>query len=405
MEPTIIDEFRQGLTQIRNGVEQTQHEINDLNSALNEVRRDNDETRKQLEKLRKTQLSAAGKPILRPGQVVSEGCARHLAAIFVLSAEAQGKLHDHRQRENLLGAACDFLGVQQRAALTTSDIPMPIVYAQEVVELVWQFGQFRRYATVYPLGGLTTKLPKLSTTPAFGVINQSASVGEKSPQIAFVTFTAFKSGGIVRIPSEIDSDSVVQLGQFLARYIAREMARWEDSVGYLGDGTGTYGNVSGIGKKADTLGNKVQLATGKTKPGDIAIGDLRTLRGKVDAAALAMGAYYMHPTMENFLAGLNNSTNLTPYVPNGQNGPTFDGFPVRWIGVMPIFDTSAHTNQYQVYFGDHSYWYFGERTGLDIQQSRDVYFATDEVGIRALERFDIQLMADNATAVLQLAAS
>jgi HK97 family phage major capsid protein len=62
-------------------------------------------------------------------------------------------------------------------------------------------------------------------------------------------------------------------------------------------------------------------------------------------------------------------------------------------------------SQYQVYFGDHSYWYFGERVALDLQVSRDVYFATDEVGIRALERFDIQLMADNATAVLQLAAS
>jgi HK97 family phage major capsid protein len=405
MEPTIIDEFRQGLTQIQSGVEQTRHEVTDLNTALREVQRENEETRKQLEKLRKSQLSGQGKPILRPGQVVSEACARHLAAIFVLSAEAQGKLHDHRQRENLLGAACDFLGVQQRAALTTTDIPMPIVYAQEVVELVWQFGQFRRYATVYPLGGLTTKLPKLSTSPAFGVIAQSGNVPEKSPQVAFVTFTAFKSGGIVRVPSEIDADSVVQLGQFLARYIAREMARWEDSVGYLGDGTAPYGSVSGIGKKADTLGLKVQLATTKTKPSDIALADLRALRAKVDAAALAMGAYYMHPTMESFLAGLNNATNLTPYVANGQNGPTLDGFPVRWIGVMPIFDQVAHNNQYQVYFGDQSYWYFGERTGLDIQASRDVYFATDEVGIRALERFDIQLMADNATAVLQLAAS
>ena len=72
---------------------------------------------------------------------------------------------------------------------------------------------------------------------------------------------------------------------------------------------------------------------------------------------------------------------------------------------MPIYDQSAHLSQYQVCFGDHSYWYFGERSGLDVQISRDVYFATDEVGIRALERFDIELMADQATAVLQLAAS
>ena len=405
METPIIDEFRQGLTQIRTGVESTQNEITDLSAALKDVQRDNDEIRKQLDKLRKTQLAGGGRPILRAGQVVSEPCARHLASIFILSAEAQGKLHDHKQRETLLGLACDFLGVQQRAALTSSDIPLPTDFAAEVVELVWQYGQFRQYATVYPLGALTTTLPRLKTSPAFGVISQSGAVTEKSPQVEFITFSAFKSGGLVRVPSEIDADSIVALGQFLARYVAREMAKWEDTVGYLGDGTGTYGSVSGIGKKADTLGNKIQLATTKTKPSDITLADLRNLRTKVDGAALSMGAYYMHPTMESFLAGLNNATNLTPYVANGPNGPRLDGFPIRWIGVMPIFDTSAHVSQYQVYFGDQSYWYFGERNPLDVQVSRDVYFATDEVGIRALERFDIQLMADSATAVLQLAAS
>ncbi len=405
MELPIIDEFRQGLTQIRTGVQNTQNEITDLSAALTEVQRDHEQTRADLDKLRKAQLTGVGRPILRANQVVSEPCARHLASIFILSAEAQGKLHDHKQRETLLGLACDFLGVQQRAALTSSDIPLPTEFSAEVVELVWQYGQFRQYSTVYPLGALTTKLPRLKTSPAFGVIAQSGAVTEKSPQVEFITFTAFKSGGLVRIPSEIDADSIVALGQFLARYIAREMAKWEDTVGFLGDGTATYGSVSGVGKKADTLNYKIQLATSKTKPSDITLADLRSLRTKVDGAALSMGAYYMHPTMEAFLAGLNSSTNLQPYVPSGPNGPRLDGFPIRWIGVMPIYDTSAHVSQYQVYFGDQSYWYFGERSALDIQVSRDVYFATDEVGIRALERFDIQLMADNATAVLQLAAS
>ena len=71
MEPTIIDEFRQGLTQIRTGVQATQDDLADLNIALKEVQRDNDETRKHLEKFRKTQLAGLGKPVLRAGQAVS----------------------------------------------------------------------------------------------------------------------------------------------------------------------------------------------------------------------------------------------------------------------------------------------------------------------------------------------
>jgi len=37
--------------------------------------------------------------------------------------------------------------------------------------------------------------------------------------------------------------------------------------------------------------------------------------------------------------------------------------------------------------------------------SNDIYFATDEIGIRFLERFDPELMADQSNAVLQLTAS
>ena len=109
--------------------------------------------------------------------------------------------------------------------------------------------------------------------------------------------------------------------------------------------------------------------------------------------------------MESLLASYNVSANVTPYVASGPNGPTLDGFPIKWIGVMPVNDSTTHLNQYQVYFGDMSYWYLGQFRGHTIDVSRDVYFATDEIGFRALERFDCQLMANPAMAVLQLAAS
>jgi hypothetical protein len=65
----------------------------------------------------------------------------------------------------------------------------------------------------------------------------SNAVPEKSPQIAFVQFDAQKAGGIVRIPTEIDADSIVPMGQFIARYGARNLARWEDTVFFNADGS------------------------------------------------------------------------------------------------------------------------------------------------------------------------
>jgi len=53
---------------------------------------------------------------------------------------------------------------------------MPTIFVSQIVELVYQYGQFRQYSTVFPLPTLTTKLPKLSTDPAFGFITMSAAV-------------------------------------------------------------------------------------------------------------------------------------------------------------------------------------------------------------------------------------
>lgn len=415
----VVEEFRKGFGEIKTGIEDTRKEfkelktladgtkkdVGDLQSELKNLAKENEELKKHLDKLRKQQIAGLSKMLLRPGQEVSEECAKWLAATAIKGAEVQGKLTKNPNHEKLLDIAAQTFGLEQRAALTTTDIPMPTNFAQEVVELVFRYGSVRKYMTVYPLGTLTTKLPKLTTSPTFGIIAQSAAVTEKSPQVAFVTFTAVKSGGLIRIPSEIEADSIVNLGQFLARYIAREMAKWEDTWGFMADGTGTYNSQSGVCKTADTLGNKIQLAATNSSPDKITLANMRTLRAKPDGATLPTAAYYMHPTMEAQMVSFNTSATVTPYILKPDGSATLDGFPIRWVPVMPIFDTAAHLNQYQVAFGDLSYWYFGERYGLDVQISRDVFFATDEIAMRALERFDIELMANNSMAVLQLSAS
>jgi HK97 family phage major capsid protein len=253
-------------------------------------------------------------------QAVSDDCARYIAAIVVCGADSIGGLAHIKgaQRDALVGECKNILGMETRSALTSSDIPLPTIYSSEVVELVWKFGQARQFSTVYPLGQGTTKLPQLKTSPSFGFISQSASITEKSPQIQFVTFNPQKAGGIVRIPSEIDADSIVPLGQFIARYIAREMARWEDTVLFLADGTGTYNSLKGVGQTAIDNSLTVQLATSKLKPSDITLNDVRNLRAKVNSAALFTGAYYFHPTMEVLLRSLNTSTYVPFVMNNGQ---------------------------------------------------------------------------------------
>src|SRR5258706_8192010 len=177
-----------------------------------------------------------------PGLVTDE-CARHLAAQFVVHCEKSDKLDAlcslGSQRDTLVNFARNTLNISTRTALSTSDIPLPTEYGGEIRELISDFGVVRRRMSPYPIGMGTARPARMGTRPAFGSVALSAAFTEKSPTITFASLESHKIGGIVRLPREIDEQSVVATGNFLARYGAVEFARAEDAWGFLADGTGT----------------------------------------------------------------------------------------------------------------------------------------------------------------------
>jgi HK97 family phage major capsid protein len=402
-----IDEF----SGILEGVKSYDGLFKSLPDRLKNIEQDNEQLRSQLKTLRKAGLAGSGSGVQwlnAPGgavPVVTQDCAEYVGSMFVIHAAQQNKLRGSGA-EAMVARAAGVMGMEVRAAVATTDIPMPVQYAQQIVELVYTYGTARKVSTVYPLGTASVKLPRLKTgEPTFGFINMSAAVPEKVPQMEFVTFTPGKCGGIVRIPSEIDADSIVAVGQFVARYIAREMAKLEDTCFFLGDGTSTYNSIQGVGKQSTTDGNVLQLTATNSSSDKITLANCRTLRTLPTAAVLNTAAYYAHPSFDALFVSFNTSATVVPYQRKSDGSATLDGFPIVWVPIMPVYSTSATLNAYQIYFGDLKWWYFGERLTLSVETSRDVYFATDEVGIRALERFDIHAMGQLCSAALQLSAS
>lgn len=390
------------------GVEKLQKDSTDLATKVAEIekkggdieglRKEFNDQRESLTSLQKSMLAARNVASRKAGEV-SEACARTIGAIAALRGINKGLVTEGVER--LKGLVGEVLG---KTALSTSDIPLPVDYSGEVVELVSAYGAARRFGTVFPLGAGTVKLPALGTDPAFGLIGISAGVTQKSPTISFVNFAASKWGGLVIIPNEIDEDSVVAIGQFIARYSARQMAKVEDTVFFTADGTSTYDSLSGLTKSVVTNSKTVSLASTKTKISDVTLAKLRELRTGVDAAALAAGAYYFHPSMEQALNGFNSSGDK-PYIAAGIMGASLDGFPIRWVDVLPAYSTSASASTVFGLFGDVSYQYLGTRGGMRFDISDQAGFANDQLYVRALERFTIGLMATGAVAGISTAAS
>jgi len=387
-----------------------------------------DEIQKEVNKLRK--LVAKGQyytGVKWVGNVpfVTDDCARALSSVLVMEcSKIDGALRtlnkDESQHKNLLDMAREYLGMEQKAggALGAGDIPLPTIYMPQVIELVFAYGQARQFATVFPLGAGTVKLPRLQAgEDDFGFLGagtggMSQQIGQKEVTAALVTFTANKAGGLIRIPTELEEDTFIALGQFLARYIARQLAKLEDKTMFLADGTNAYANIVGVGQYC--LNNPAylhKLAAGNTVVSDLTINDFRLLRTLVNPAVLAnmaangqtQAAYYLHPTLEALLVTFNTIGAPQIYKPASAGQPaTLDGFPIRWIGVSAPYSLNAAPNALVAFFGDLSFWYLGERGAPRVEVSRDVFFQSDELAMRALERIDVEAMAVDAMATLAL---
>jgi len=402
-----LTEFQTILTDIKG----CSAEFKNLPGAVRTLQEANSRLSSELQTVRRSLLSRSTLHAPRSSGCVSDACVRRIAATFIQHCARSGALEalasQSTQRDALVNFACHSLDITTRTALTTSDIPLPSEYSGELRELISEFGVVRRRMSPYPIGMGTSRPARMGTRPSFGSIAISGAFGEKSPTITFASLESHKIGGIVRVPREIDEQSVVAMGQFLARYGAIEFARAEDSWGFLADGGGTYETVKGIVQIARDNSKTVTLASTKTHPSDATLADFRSLRTKVNKAALngRLSAYYLDSTWETQLPTFKTAaeTNVYQRLPDGT--AILDGYPIVWTDVLQSFTTSAAADSPIAVFGALSFWWMGEHGSPRLDTSEHVYFANDQLAVRFIEEIDFDYAAVDATAALLTAAS
>ena len=356
--------------------------------------------------LRRSTLHAPRSPGL-----VSDDCARHLAAQFVVQCEKSGKLEAlcsmPAQRDDLTAFARSTLNLATRAALTTADIPLPDQYGGEIRELISDFGIVRRRMSPYPIGMGTARPARMGARPAFGSIAMSAAFTELSPTVTFASLESHQVGGIVRLPREIDEQSIVALGQVLARYGAVEFARAEDTWGFLADGTAAYESVKGVVKVARDNSKVVTLSASKTKASDATLDDFRSLRRQVNKAALngRLSAYYLDTTWETRLPSFRTTQEPGIYQRLPDGSAMLDGYPIVWTDVLEPYGTVAAPDKALAVFGALAFWWLGEHGNPRIDTSEHVWFANDQLAVRFIEEIDFDYAAADAAAALLTAAS
>lgn len=274
---------------------------------------------------------------------------------------------------------------------------VPDEFGNDLIDLREQFGVFRRNAKIVPMSSDTRTDPRRTSGLTAYFVAEAGSITASDMGWDQVSLVAKKLAVLARYSSEISEDSAIAFADTLAGEIAYAFAEKEDRCGFLGDGTSTYGGITGVCPKilnlSATRANIAGLVVGTGNLfSELVIGDFEAVVAKLpqyadtdSAAWYCHRSFYWNVMVKAMLA----SGGVTAAEIEDARKQRFMGYRVEFSQVLPSTDAN---DQVACLLGDLAKAAsFGTRRDTEIALSEHSRFANDQIEIRGTERFDINV--------------
>lgn len=278
---------------------------------------------------------------------------------------------------------------------------VPDVMERAVIDLREQYGVFRQLARIRPMSSDFMTVPRRAGGLTAYALGEAADFTVSDKSWSAVNLTARKWGVLAKYSSEIAEDAIISIADDLASEIAYAFAVAEDGAGFNGDGTSTYHGITGVVTKmqavigAGQLAGAVDAATNHDTFAEIDATDLTTVMAKLPLYAsmrpdcawiCSQPAWSLVFQRLQAAAGGNTKTDVA-----GKMIDSYLGYPVIKSQAMPT-STGDLSDKVMLFFGSVSAAIsMGTRRGVTLAVSMDRYFESDQIGIRGIERFDINV--------------
>ena len=264
-----------------------------------------------------------------------------------------------------------------------------------LIQKLGQYGKYRRDATVLPMASEKVTVPKVDTDLTIYSPGEGGGITESDMAFSQVGLTAQKLACLTKVSSELEEDSLIAIGEILGLSMSRSLAKKEDEIGFVGDGSSTFFGMTGIAgalRGVDaTIGNIRGLKVGSGNAySELVLGDFEgtvaILPGDADEGARWYMAKKFYYSVVYPLARAAGVANIFEILSDRKSRYLY-GYPVEFVSAMPSTEANS---QICAILGDLQLGaYLGERRQLEIARSSDVYFANDQIGFRGIERVDI----------------
>lgn len=269
---------------------------------------------------------------------------------------------------------------------------VPTQFEQNIIDLRERYGVFRREVRFRPMASDSMVIPRRKSGLTAYFVGEGVAPTASDLLWNRVELVAKKMAALWVGSSEIAEDSYVDMGATVADEMAYCFATKEDDCGFNGDGTSTYGRMTGVAVRINDGNHAASIhtaASGNTGFETLDIEDFLGCVGKLPEYAEGMAKWYISK------AGFAASMQRLMYAGGGNTYLDYQGKRVLAFLGYPVVITQklnatlgADASKIKVLFGDLNLaTTAGERRGLTIAQSTEYGFATDELAIKGTQRW------------------
>ncbi len=269
-------------------------------------------------------------------------------------------------------------------------------FSNEIIDLREDMGVFRQLVKNEPMNSDTKLIPRRTGGPTAYFVAEAGSITASDASWDNIELVAKKLGVLCRYSTEVNEDSIIDFANTLAEEIAYAFAQKEDDCGFNGDGSSTYGGITGIREKikglSGTIANIAGLKVGTgNQYSELLLADFRGVVAKLPRYASKNAVWVVHNTFywDVMVGALLAGGGVTAMEIENARSEKFLGYPVVFSQVMPSVEANS---QVCCLFGDFAKGArIGTRRDVTIAFSEHSRFANDQIEIRGTERFDINV--------------
>ena len=275
---------------------------------------------------------------------------------------------------------------------TSSVVPEEMVLP--IIDLRERYGIARRYCYVHPMSSDTATVPRRKSGVTAYFVGRTTATTASDAAFDDVNLVAREVAALTRMSRSYADDAVINLADHLADEMAYAFAVKEDDCLFNGDGSSTYGGIYGIRPKiidGNHTAGAVDAASGHDTFAEIDNDDLVGLTGALPMFPGIMAKWYISKRGNALVfdalkaaAGGNNIVDMA-----GRPASAYLGDEIVISQSMPTVTTDLSDVAMIVYGDLNMGAIFGDRMGFEVEILRERYAEYRQIGVQAVERFDI----------------